>query len=623
MNRAWISSRTRLLVPAVLGVLSLIFLEMFSRGGLAEAVAWGIAYPHLAFANLVLIFGIMMLLASLMGRVFSAAVITFLIILLFSVVNHGKLVRLQQPLFPWDFWYYKQVLTLLPALSKPELVKSLFWPCSAAVFVVLCRLVGHENSLGFRGRIAMLLAALVILTSVVGYRTLSWNLPSLLATENEVWDQKRNYDRNGFLLAFAMNAQPILIDEPEKYCEETLRDLLEHMISDKYETAPGKRDEPINLILFVSESFYDLMHVTYEADEDPLQHFHELRSRFPSFRMISPTFGGNTSHVEFEMLTGLSNSFLPPSSVPYDHYVKRELPSIPGILRSTGYRTIAIHPYHDWFWNRNNVFPLMGFEEFVSLREFNGAKQRGWFVSDEALVDKIIERIEGIGESPFFVYALSMQNHGEYDDPNRYASEGVEVRADLPERLMPMLKTYVTGLRDADRELSRLLRYLENRPEPILTLFCGDHLPSFGPKYTLYRESGAVPSDPDAYHMEDFFNMASVPCVMWANREDLLDQQEVPEHLSPIYFPPLLLKKLGVEMPAYFRYLAEGMGSYPVVHRRFVGRRDGQLLDFTSVAGSDPFLKGFELAQYDILFGKQYLTGMTEDWSILSPWGHP
>jgi len=30
----------------------------------------------------------------------------------------------------------------------------------------------------------------------------------------------------------------------------------------------------------------------------------------------------------------------------------------------------------------------------------------------EALVDKIIDRIERIGESPFFLYALSMQNTG-------------------------------------------------------------------------------------------------------------------------------------------------------------------------------------------------------------------
>ncbi len=182
------------------------------------------------------------------------------------------------------------------------------------------------------------------------------------------------------------------------------------------------------------------------------------------------------------------------------------------------------------------------------------------------------------------------------------------MRADLPDRLLPKLMTYATGLRDADRELARLLNYMESRPEPILALFCGDHLPSFGPEYALYREAGAIQSDPGQYTREDYFNMASVPCLMWANKADLLDAHEMPEHLSPIYFPPLLLKQLGVRMPGHIQYLAQGMADIPVVHRQFVWRSDGELLDFMSQAESDQFLRGLGLIQYDVLFGERYST---------------
>ncbi|NLI31551.1 MAG: hypothetical protein GX422_02040 [Deltaproteobacteria bacterium] len=102
--------------------------------------------------------------------------------------------------------------------------------------------------------------------------------------------------------------------------------------------------------------------------------------------------------------------------------------------------------------------------------------------------------------------------------------------------------------------------------------------------------------------------MASVPCLMWANKADLLDAHEMPEHLSPIYFPSLLLKKLGVEMPGHIQCLSQGMADCPVVHRRFVWRNDGELLDFKSQAESDWFLRGLRLIQYDVLFGERYCT---------------
>lgn len=605
MKRALSSGSTRLFVLVSLAVLSFLAQESLSRGGLAEGLAWGLASPHLVLANLVLIGTVMVLVSALIGRVMPGTLIAFVLLLLFSVVNHGKLMRLQQPLFPWDFWYAKQVVALLPALSKPEVMTAYVEPVSAAVLMLLWALVRQERRIGPRRRIAMLLAALGVLGSVVFHRALPWSFPALLATENEVWDQKWNYERNGFLLAFAMNAQPILVDAPEDYCETTVREFLEDVIPQRVAPVPDSLGQPISLVLFVSESFHDLMHIPYEAEEDPLQNFRSLRSRFPAFRMISPSFGGNTSHVEIEMLTGLSNAFFPPSAVPYDHYVKRALPSIPGVLKEAGYRTIAIHPYHDWFWNRRNAFPLLGFEELIFLREFRGAAQRGWFISDEALVDKIMERIDRMGESPFFVYALSMQNHGEYD-PNRYAPDEVDLRSELPANLMSALKTYATGLRDADRELARLLRYLEGRSEPVLALFCGDHLPSFGPDYAVYRESGAIESEPGTLTLEEAFEMASVPCLLWANREDLLHGLDVPEHLSPIYFPPLLLERLGIRMPGPFRYLSEGMLEYPVVHRQFLQRSDGHLLDFTSEAESDRFVQGLQMLQYDVLFGERY-----------------
>jgi hypothetical protein len=146
---------------------------------------------------------------------------------------------------------------------------------------------------------------------------------------------------------------------------------------------------------------------------------------------------------------------------------------------------------------------------------------------------------------------------------------------------------------------------METRDEPTIGLFCGDHLPRFGPEYAIYRESGSVTSPPGNYTLKEYFDMASVPCLIWANKPDLLDADFIPEQVSPVYFPAILLHQLGIDMPSHLKYLSRGIKEYPVIHRQFLWRSDGELTDF--VTGKDsPFLRGMEMLQYDILFGEGY-----------------
>ena len=73
--------------------------------------------------------------------------------------------------------------------------------------------------------------------------------------------------------------------------------------------------------------------------------------------------GGNTANTEFEYLTGASMAFLPYGSIPYQQYVKKETPSMASYLSSLGYYTIAMHPYRAAGWDRNLVYPKLGFDE--------------------------------------------------------------------------------------------------------------------------------------------------------------------------------------------------------------------------------------------------------------------
>lgn len=89
----------------------------------------------------------------------------------------------------------------------------------------------------------------------------------------------------------------------------------------------------------MSESFWDPTKLTnLSFSEDPLPNLHHYIESFPGGQTISPTFGGNTANVEFEVLTSYSMSLLKPGSIPYQQVVtnKKEIPSITRELKKKG-----------------------------------------------------------------------------------------------------------------------------------------------------------------------------------------------------------------------------------------------------------------------------------------------
>ncbi len=93
-----------------------------------------------------------------------------------------------------------------------------------------------------------------------------------------------------------------------------------------------------------------------------------IRAASSGNNMFSPEFGGMTANVEFEALTGFSNAFLPYGSIPYQQYIRRPLPSLATFFESNGLCDESLHPFQSWFWNRQNVYQALGFQQFRRKR---------------------------------------------------------------------------------------------------------------------------------------------------------------------------------------------------------------------------------------------------------------
>ena len=70
---------------------------------------------------------------------------------------------------------------------------------------------------------------------------------------------------------------------------------------------------------------------------------------------------------------------------------------------------MATHPYYADGWDRDKVYPLLGFSESIFKDQYWGAGYVRKYVSDNSCVDKIIELYEKKEEgTPLFVFNVTI-----------------------------------------------------------------------------------------------------------------------------------------------------------------------------------------------------------------------
>jgi len=357
----------------------------------------------------------------------------------------------------------------------------------------------------------------------------------------------------------------------------------------------GKSGIKPNIIVVMSESLWDpnqLSKITFS--KDPMENLNKARKS--SF--VSPTFGGYTCNVEFEFLTGMTMKFLPPSSVPYQHFIKKSIPSLPSELKKNGYATSAIHPYHPWFWGRDKVYPLLGFDEFIAEDDFKGAGKKGYYVSDDSVMDKVIGKIEAT-EEPLFVFAVTMQNHGPFKD-NRYKGTEIKITGPDPAMAEQILDTYCQGVFDADRAFKKLTDYVDASDEPTLVIEFGDHLPSLGDNFEMYHKYGYIREGVTTYQdmtPEEQLKIRSTQVSTHSNFKEI----DLPAYVSPSMLSAKVLAYTGSDMGDYYQMLSGLSDTFTCIYGQNIIDNTGKMAKM-----DDKTAQEYWQLEYDLLVGKQY-----------------
>lgn len=416
-----------------------------------------------------------------------------------------------------------------------------------------------------------------------------------------VWAPVSNADVNLLPLSLAFDLHFVVPGAPSGYDKSQLSELV---------TAPAPlpvRDPATtskpDIVIVLSESFFPLKQFsTLRFTRDVTPNF-SAAFKTSGAKVAVPAFGGGTANVEFELLTGLRMAFLPTGAVPYMQYIRQSLPdSFPALLKQQGYRTTAIHPFYKTFWNRTNVYPLLGFDRFIDQADFQTtAAIRGPFISDAAMVEKITSTLDdGVGP-PQFLFAVSMENHGAYADPQRYQQRTVRSIGAPTDEMRVVLDNYAEGLRDADVSFARLSELVKRRQRPTILIFFGDHLSI---PIDMLHDVNVVSTDQyDDVPASEQKIIHEVGAVMMSNI-DGVGWKDKRFEINDLAYQVLRAAQLPI--PRYWQLIDQLARRVPTHLPEYHERPDGQLSkDTQSIDRS--YRRTMELLTYDVLFGNQHL----------------
>ena len=353
------------------------------------------------------------------------------------------------------------------------------------------------------------------------------------------------------------------ISEPNGYTKKAMAKIDKD--GELNQTAASRSsDELPNIIVVQLESYFDVANAEFfTTSEDACPNLHNLYQNYSNGYFKVPSVGAGTANTEFEVLTGMNLRYFGPGEYPYKTYSKKHpTESAATALASLGYGTHALHDNTGNFYSRANVFNNMGFDTFTS-KEFMNVLQtteNGW-AKDEILTQHIMEAMDTTKQEDF-VFTVSVQGHGNYPETQVIENPKIKVEGIEDEALKNKWEYYVNQVYEMDQFVGDLIKAVEERNEPSVVVFYGDHLPTMGLK---------------AEDLKSRY-LYNTNYVIWDNIGLQKDDKNIPAYqlMSEV------LNRLDIHSGTVFNY-----------HQQRKGTKN--------------YLSDLELLQYDILYGKQYV----------------
>lgn len=373
------------------------------------------------------------------------------------------------------------------------------------------------------------------------------------------------YEDYGFPYCFLQTWLNKGIRRPFSYGSSVMRALGQELETARA-GASVQAQTDVNVIFIQLESFLDPEEIRgLELSEDAVPNWHALEQTSSTGRLTVPVVGAGTANTECEVLTGMSTRLFGPGEYPYETcFQDQTVESTAYLLKEYGYAAHAIHNHEATFYNRDRVYPNLGFDDFISLEYMPAVETtpKNW-AKDAVLESQIEKALNATPDQMDFVFTVTVQDHGKYPDEPVLEDPEITVTSYPDEERRWAVEYYVNQLHETDAFVGRLVEDLEQREEKTVLVLYGDHQPALG--------------------LED---------------EDLAGD-------SLFYTEYIIWSNFGMECQE--KDLTSYQLSAEVLGR--LGITDGTLNTLHQFCAEEPgYLSNLRRIQYDMLYGHRYLT---------------
>lgn len=555
-RKKWLTCLLLVLSAVGIGLLSLCFATTQNRWKMMECY---FKRPLLLLLNLLPVILLCLFLWFLCNRAVVAYGVTAAVVFGLSLANWYKLQFRNDPLLFGDLLLVQEAGNMLGNYS-------LFMTFSLAVALILIVAGGVFLFFFGRGRFApgwrrfALAAAVLALcfplstlyTSSAIYNTRTQNFDII-----NRWNTTQVYTSKGFVYPFLHSVASAFDKAPEGYKKAEVKAVLE-----EYEGADIPEEKKVDVLGVMLEAFNDFSkYDQIQFAQDAYADYHALEAEAVSGNLVTNIFAGGTVVTERGFITGLvnQNSFRAPTN------------SYAWYLAEQGYTVTGSHPCYQWFYNRLNINPNLGFESYLFQEDHYGVlASDGYIARDDVLfpeLNRLYEEDRKEEGKPYFSFSVTYQGHGPYStEENRWNEDFVKPGAYTLET-ENILNNYFGSVKSTGRELSAFVDYYREKEEPVVIVVFGDHNPWLGDGNSVYEELNI---DLDTSQKTGFLNYYGTRYLIWANdaAKKTLGNDFTGEgpDISPNFLMNEVFRLCGWKGDAYMQYASWVMEELPVIH---------------------------------------------------------
>ena len=508
----------------------------------------------------------------------AGTIIGTFMLLVWYCINYFVILFRSKPIMPSDFYALQTAGEVVGGYNIIPTSKMIFsfilW---AGLSISLVYISLKENKkVSFRNRSVGIVLSVILFVSCL-------NNPIYKQLNTFEWNARLldDFYSEGMVLSFTRSFFSSFVREPEGYSRKKVDEYLSHYQNSVDEESVNEK--PARIIMIMNEAYSDLRKsgMTSEVDVQPF--IDSMDKNTLHGTMYASIYGGGTCNTEFEALTGNSLAFLPSGSYPYSQHVKHSLWSLAEYFKEDGFKTASFHPGAKDSWNRNNVYPLLGFDKFYSCNEYKDIEYLHLLPDDQSNY-KFIESVDDEENAPEFFFNVTYQNHS-----------GYETWEDVPKNESAMLipatdaQVYLSLVAKSDEAVEELIKHYQNSDEKTMIIFFGDHQPGLGVENDFYIFNNNVGG----------LNKYKTEMFIWTNYGS---EQVENYQLSANFLPLLILERAGYKLPPYLKMMKDVYEKYPVITSQGVLDNEGKLYAGVNDLSDDPLIQMYQYVQYANMF---------------------